>query len=182
METDQIDSILRSDKYVMDMNFLGVFPRDKLPTKAISLHPCCAVVNTQPHTERGMHWVCFMKSPTNHGYYFDSYGNPPYNLVEVSAILDSCDSWTFNETQLQTSFSTVCGQYTIFALTYLARGYNLKQIASLINDCGDTYANDALVFSYINNKYHQYSLTNKLKIVDAPFVLQNTSEILNKYA
>lgn len=169
MNALQIDTILRADKHLSHANYLGVFACDNIPKIAKSLIPCCAVVNTQPHDQPGMHWVCFIKSSDNHGIYFDSYGHPPYNLREVAEILETCKDWDFNNTRLQTDFSSVCGQYTIFVLTHLARGFRLKHIINLINDHGDTYANDALIFSYIKNKYYDLLQIPQIKIIDIPF-------------
>lgn len=154
MNSEQIDSILQQNCLVSKMNYLGVFPSDRIPHEAVKTYPCCAVVNTKPHNHPGMHWVCFVKDSHNNGVYFDSYGYPPYNLESVALVLDHCNQWDFNNQQLQTLFSTVCGQYCIFFLLHFAKGYTLPHITELLNDAGDTYSNDAFVFSYIGNKYN----------------------------
>jgi len=59
-------------------------------------------------------------------------------------------------------------------LTHLARGFSLEHIISLINDCCDTYANDAFIFNYINQKYSNF-LNKELKIVDLPFIFEQAS-------
>ena len=94
MDSRQIDVVLKSDSIVTANNFLGVFPSDKIPSTSTEIYPCCAVVNTKPHDHPGEHWVCFLKTKTNQGIYFDSYGVPPYNLPEIAEVLDGCDSWT----------------------------------------------------------------------------------------
>lgn len=153
MDALQIDSILRRDPYVGKLNYLGVFPSDEIPKEAIDGYPCCAVVNTKPHNHPGMHWVSFVKDEKNFGTYFSSYGDPPVNFEEMSIVLQSCDEWQFNDVQLQTFFSAVCGQYCVFFLTHFARGFSLDSVIELINDSGDTFSNDALIFSYINSRY-----------------------------
>lgn len=170
MNSIQIDKILSSDQYLKGLNYEGVYPRDKIPERTLSTYPCCAVVNTKPHTHPGQHWVCFVKDCDNKGIYFDSYGYPPYNLEEVVQIMESCDSWEFNKVPLQTLYSTVCGQYCVFFLTHIAKGFTLEHIQTLLNDAGDTLANDAFVFSFITNKYHrELSNTDKLSIADTSF-------------
>ena len=176
MNTSQIDKILESDSQIKKFNFLGALARDEIPKAAQYLFPCCAVVNTQIKEKPGSHWIAFMKTPDNHGIYFDSYGYPPYNLPEVAEVLSGCRDWEFNNTRLQTDFSSVCGQYTIFVLTHLARGFQLKHTVDMLDDCGDTYANDALVFSYVNNKYSKFLQSPLPKILDLPFVLQNIEQ------
>lgn len=119
--------------------------------------------------------MCFVKTEDNKGFYFDSYGYPPYNLPEVAEVLEHCDSWTFNDIQLQTTYSTVCGQYTIFVLTHLARGFTIDHIIELINENnGDTFSNDAIMFNYINNMYGKDISTEKLSIVDFPFIFNQS--------
>ncbi|KAF6025958.1 hypothetical protein EB796_015734 [Bugula neritina] len=96
-------------------------------------------------------------------------------MPEVAAIFDSVDSWQFNSTQLQSICSTLCGQYCIFVLTHLARGFSLEHIIPLINYFCDTYANDAFIFNYINQKYYSNFLNKELKIVDLPFIFEQAS-------
>ena len=170
MDSRQIDSILQNEQTLNNINYLGVFASDKIPREAIHTYPCCAVVNTMPHKDPGMHWVCFAKDRHNNGVYFDSYGYPPLKLKSVKTILDTCNYWDYNNKQIQTLFSTVCGQYCIFFLSHYAKGFSLPHILELLNDAGDTYSNDAFVFNYIGNKYRQeLHNTNKLYIADDSF-------------
>jgi hypothetical protein len=170
MNNKQIYSILKSDKHVQDSNFLGVFPIDLIPMSAMK-YPCCLIVNTKPSNHPGEHWVAVFKTEDNVGVYFDSYGNPPYNLPEIGEVLESCDDWKFNSTTLQSPMSTTCGQYTVFVIAHLARGYELDYIVELLNDCGDTYANDAFIFNYIKQTYGDIdSQIHNLKVIDFPFI------------
>lgn len=179
MDSKTIYTVLQNDERVTrDLNFLGVFPLDMIPVTALLQYPCCLVVNTKPKDNPGEHWVCIVKTEENRGIYFDSFGYPPSNLPEIGLVLDSCDEWTYNESRLQSVISTVCGQYCIFFLTHFARGYSMDHITSLINDAGDQFANDALVFNYIRNKYDIASL-QKLPIIDFPFVFQQISRSLS---
>jgi hypothetical protein len=175
MDNKLIYKILNNDEYVKELNFLGVFPRDLIPLTALRQQPCCMVVNTKPHSHPGDHWVAVVKTEDNNGIYFDSYGQPPYNLEEVGMILDSCVDWYFNDVKLQSPFSSVCGPYTIFFLTHYARGYSLKHISHLLNE-GDLHANDAFIFNYIKEMY-PYDTVQSLKVIDFPFNFKQTSQI-----
>ncbi|XP_067945020.1 uncharacterized protein F54H12.2-like [Watersipora subatra] len=159
----QIKLIRNSDKFVLmgannsthklkitAASFFGGI--DKIPNEEFTF-PSCAVINTKPHTERGEHWVCFIKNRDRTGIYFDSYGYAPYNLPEVGDVLANCIDWTYNAKSLQTPFSTVCGEYCIFFLTHMAKGFPLDHIINLLDDNGDTFANDAFVYSYTIHKY-----------------------------
>ena len=152
MDSKQIYSILKNDQNMDSLNFLGVFPIDLIPMAALKF-PCCAVINTKPQDHGGEHWVAVLKTENNKGIYFDSFGWPPYNLPEIGDVLESCDEWTFNDTRLQSTFSTVCGQYVIFFLTHFAKGYTLEHIVSLLSNDNDLNTNDAIIFNYIKSKY-----------------------------
>lgn len=178
MDTQQIYNILTSEKAVRDINFLGVYPIDRVPTGKLDF-PSCAIVNTKPHTDKGEHWVCFVKTINKTGIYFDSYGYPPYNLPEIGDALEDCTEWTFNDVALQTPFSTVCGEYCIFVISHIAKGYTMEHIIHILNDNGDTYSNDALVFNYIKHKYQDVINTSSLKVMDAPFLIAQVRNSTN---
>lgn len=178
MDAAQIDSILTGDKHVKKMNYLGVYPADEIPEHAIDAYPCCAVVNTKPHNHPGMHWVCFVKDEKNNGTYFDSYGTGPGNFEEMSVVLESCHQLEFNDTQLQTPFSAVCGQYCIFFIIHKARGFSLQQIVDMVYDSGDTYASDASVYSYIQNRYaDEIFKATKPPLMATSFILTDVENI-----
>lgn len=175
MDSRQIYSILKGDQDVASLNFLGVFPIDLIPTTALKF-PCCLVINTKPSTHPGEHWVAVVKTEENNGIYFDSYGSSTYNLPEIGELFETCIDWSYNSVRLQSSYSTVCGQYTIFTIVHLAKGYTLNHITTLLNDCGDLYSNDAFIFNYIKNKYSDLNLNmNELQVVDFPFIFKQIS-------
>jgi hypothetical protein len=62
-----------------DVNsFLDVFPSDLLPSSRPVLKPCILIVNADPHTEGGSHWLPIRLTPrSSSAYYFDSYGLVP---------------------------------------------------------------------------------------------------------
>ena len=177
MDARQIWSILSSDSSVQQTNFLGVFPLDHIPKEALNSFPCSFVVNTKPHTHPGEHWVAVIKTDENRGVFFDSYGNPPSYLEEVLDVLDHCDDWTYNPTALQSLYSSVCGQYSIFFLTHFARGFTLEHIVFLLNDMGDRCANDAFIYNYIKTKYQKYLHNTELYIIDLPLIFNQIASI-----
>lgn len=59
-------------------NFRGIFMRNTLPAK--SLDEECGIVNLEPDTESGSHWVAY-SIKKGKCFYYDSYGGPiPINL------------------------------------------------------------------------------------------------------
>ena len=82
-------------------NFDGVFSADNLPEE-----PRLLVVNTDPASQPGRHWVCICVE-NGRGEYFDSFGLPP--IAHFERYLNKhCSLWTFNQRQLQ----SVCLLYT----------------------------------------------------------------------
>lgn len=171
MNTKQIHAALSSEKLVKDMNFLGVFPLDKIPMKKLKF-PCCFVFNNKDHTNRGEHWLACVLTKDKKGIYFDSFGFPPTNLPEIGDVLNTCNEWTYNDTQLQNFYSTVCGEYVMFFITHMAKGFTMEHIIFLLNDSGDTFANDSFIFNYTKEKYKNVINTDNLKLIDLPFIFE----------
>ena len=127
MDTRQIMCCLR---YVG--SFLGVFPSDLLPGHSIA-RSGTLIVNTDPHTESGSHWLTIhFQSKSHSSYYFDSYGLPPYIPSIQSFIRRNCSVWDYNTVRLQGLTSTICGKYCCLIALYMDRGYTPKQFVGLL--------------------------------------------------
>ena len=93
-------------------------------------HP---IVNTDPHTASGSHWLAIhFQSRSHFCYYFDSYGLPPFIPSIQSFIRRNCSVWDYNSVQLQRPASTVCGKYCCLFALYIDRGYTPKQFVGLL--------------------------------------------------
>jgi len=122
MNTNEIEEILRHGLQGTKLNFLGVFASDRLPT-LITSFPSCLVANTDPHNQPGTHWVAFnFISPTELEF-FDSFGMHPF---VYGFNLDY--KVHFNEHQIQSFDSAVCGHYCIYFLYQRARSLDLVSI------------------------------------------------------
>ena len=145
MNTQQIKRVLEHNPYTKKI-FCGVFPADQLP-KTIDTFPCGFVANTDPSTEPGTHWVSFYFPSREKGEFFDSYGHPPehygFKLYEIE---------TWNNRKLQSSWSHVCGQYSIFYLYHKSCGYSMSKIVNLFT--GNTQLNDCKVACYVKKHFN----------------------------
>lgn len=177
MDSKQLFAILNNDTYVRQSNFLGVFALDLIPFQAVK-SPCCFIANNKKSNNSGEHWVAVFKTEDNVGVYFDSMGYSPYTLPEIADVLEPCDKVIWNEQQLQSHFSTVCGDYCIFFLIHMAKNYSLEIIVNLLNDAGDVFSNDALIYSYIRERYPESDIKN-LSIVDYPFIFSQLAQNIN---
>lgn len=74
------------------------------------------VVNTDPISKKGQHWVCIYYE-NNIGYYFDSYGISNAIEPEINGFLKAtCRHSYRNVNRFQSDYSDYCGLYCLFAL------------------------------------------------------------------
>lgn len=97
------DLIYFAKKYRIP-HFRGVFMRNRLPKKPWKQE--CGIMNLEPQSRRGSHWVAYIKKNRN-AVYFDSFGDlpPPRELVRY---LKKC-SMTYNYETFQSYNSVRCG-------------------------------------------------------------------------
>jgi hypothetical protein len=94
-------------------SFIGVFASEMLPNYPIA-RSGTLIVNTDPHTESGSHWLAIhIQSRSSRLYYFDSYGLPAYIPAIQSFINRNCTVWDYNSVQLQGSTTTVCANIAV---------------------------------------------------------------------
>lgn len=112
MDTLQIaKAMLKKDE--TKRNFRGVFACDKLPkSKFKKKNPACFIINTDPASKPGTHWVALYFPCNGRAEYFDSFGIKP----KIGSILNfisknSPNGYVYNKTQLQNVLSTICGNY-----------------------------------------------------------------------
>ena len=136
MNAHEIDHAL---KRVCGKAFDGVFSADMLPEK-----PRLLVINTDPASRPGRHWVC-MWVKNGYGEYFDSFGQPPTANFE-RYLNEHCVSWTFNRKQLQSVVSRFCGHYCIYFCVLRSRGVDMSKVVNSFTT--DTSLNDVLVHRF----------------------------------
>jgi hypothetical protein len=122
----QIISTLRNVK-----SFLGVFPSDLLPH---SIARSGTIINADPHTEQGSHWLAILLRPKDYScYYFDTYGLPPFIPNIHMFLRRTCVIWDHNKVQLQGLSSDVCDHYCCVFALYMDRGFTPQQFVGLFN-------------------------------------------------
>ncbi|MCP4458744.1 MAG: hypothetical protein GY816_12085 [Cytophagales bacterium] len=144
MNTVEIVYCLNSDYVLRDVS-LGVFPANKIPK--ITKLPCCFVVNEDPSTKLGTHWVAFYIHADKQCSYFDSYGRKPTLFAKFTKKFNL--EW--NNKQIQSPFSRACGHHCIHFLFKMARGYKLVDIIELYTN--DFDANDEAAFEFVHDTF-----------------------------
>ena len=71
--------------------------------------------------------------------------------------------WEHNKIQLQSAFSTVCGQYCIYLLYHRCRKRSMSSIVKSFEN--DKLCNDKLVYDFVRRKYRQIHPSLKQDIV-----------------
>ena len=127
----------------------GVFPLDRIPTP--TGRPKCIIINLDPGSKPGSHWVAIYIDREGFGDFFDSYGHPPQKREIRNYLKKYCKDWTFNEKQIQSNFSSACGQYCIYFLYRRVRDVSMRDVVSVFTD--DLRVNDSIVTEWVNEKF-----------------------------
>lgn len=141
MNTEDLQRFLQCDPRTKPF-FIGVYPRDILPKKP-DFTPFCFVINSQPSTESGLHWMCVFVTKNDDGIFFCSYGkDPDFYGLDLSRY---ASNWKHNVSQLQPSKSFSCGGHVIFVLTNLCSGFSFEDILQDMYNKKDKTYNDVII-------------------------------------
>ena len=139
MDSTVIDKVLRKNCAI----YRGVFACDELPV--IDVRPTVIVVNTDPASRPGQHWICVYFDEDGYGEFFDSFGLQPKRVFD--RYMDKyCIAWTFNKKQLQSLVSRFCGHYCIWYCMMKFRKVALTVLVNAMSN--DTGLNDFLVHRF----------------------------------
>lgn len=127
MNTIQVENSLRG----LRGKLVGVYASNRIPIKLG--FPSAIVMNTQEHWKTGEHWVALYINKYGYGFYFDSYGMPPYISYHVDRIKKNCKRYEWNKNQFQGFDTKVCGQYCIVFLHYMQEGKSIKSFSKLFS-------------------------------------------------
>nr|DAC81423.1 TPA_asm: adenain [Strongylocentrotus sea urchin adintovirus] len=171
MDTSQIDYVLKQHPSIRTY-YGGTYPSDALP-RDIGLDKQCFVVNVDPRSQPGSHWVAFYFEGGK-GEFFDSYGNEPsfYSKRFTTFLQRNSVSWIYNSKRVQGTLSTVCGQYCIFYNLKRCQGYTLTPIVSAFGN--DFNKNDSKINNWFNRRYG-----SSFPVHDVSFVLSQVAKSLS---
>lgn len=155
MNSLEIENLLRVD-CDLSTTYEGVFASDTLPSFCGS--KSAVVMNFDPITEEGSHWVCAYVE-NGKGEYFDSYGTSPHLIPQFVYFMNrNCKSnWSFNRQELQSIDTNVCGHYCIWFLSERGRGKSMHDIVSQFSN--DTRSNDVIVKECVERRFGEIAQT-----------------------
>lgn len=152
MNTVQLLNALTKNKYTKKY-FYGVFPSDKLPK--IVPKPCLIIVNNSTSKEKGEHWTCFyMSENSSKNYYFDSFGMKPFMPSYQLFLKTNCKSYMKNVKRLQSSFSSVCGEYCLVFLLSCCKGLSMN--AFLNQFSADNFDKNDMKISKLYKQHYKH--------------------------
>jgi hypothetical protein len=129
MNSRELHSLL-SQVVHRSTRFLGVFAADKAPAWASLAPSSCYILNTDPATEDGEHWLAVFKPDTGPCELFDSYALPLDRYHDVPALANAPADLVLTPRPLQHPMSTVCGHYTVYYLYHRSRNQSLTKIVN----------------------------------------------------
>lgn len=128
---------------------IGVYASDCLPRK---IAPSTAlIVNTDPHTKRGTHWVALYLDGNGYLEYFDSFGQPPFVLDHIRFIRRNSFLYRFNSKVLQNYDSDLCGHYCLGYLFFRSNGFTMSHFVKLFSKnliSNDYYISELFQYLY----------------------------------
>lgn len=118
MNTYQIERALKENKF-----FIGVYPLNHLPCVRNDRDQGF-IVNTDPCTQDGQHWVAVSVLSDGTGEYFDSFARPvPKEIRKFLA--NHVVKYEKSDKMIQHPFSTSCGQFCIQYINLRSRGQDI---------------------------------------------------------
>lgn len=149
MNSMEIKNIMQSNEKTKKV-FKGVYACDRLP-KRITRKPACLIVNTDPAHKPGTHWIAIYISKSGKSEYFDSYGNPPYLKSVINFMYRHGNGYIYNMKQLQSLFSSYCGNYCCQYILHRSHGCSFKTFISSFSN--STINNDKILIKNFRKNF-----------------------------
>lgn len=141
----------------------GVYPADRIPR--VLAKPAVIIANEQDHTLPGSHWVAMYFSRNGRAVFFDSYGRPPQRKLFTNRLKINSARFEWNKKKLQSDFSSVCGQWAFIFLTYMNRGFSLREFLKMFSK--NTNKNDKLIAKLYKKYKQKYMAKNRKRRFNA---------------
>ncbi len=84
------------------------------------------VVNLSRSTEAGSHWGGLYINRKRDGFYVDSFSFSPRSFYLTDFINKNCESFKYNDVQIQKTISKICGMYATCFIVHMANGGTLS--------------------------------------------------------
>lgn len=158
MNTKQLSKVLTQDPLTREA-FRGVFASDQL-NFIENKYPFLLVVNSDPSTQSGTHWMAMYFPSEREGEFYDSYGNDAkfYNKDFERFMKRHSKRNIFNTIPIQSNSSNVCGHHCLFYLIHRVRQVDMESIIKFFSpdkDWNDIMVND-FIYKHFNFDDHPF--------------------------
>lgn len=152
MYANQIENAMRSAPVSNPDIFRGVFARDELPRQFLK-PPFAMIVNTDPSTEEGEHWLAFYCSSYREGLeIFCSYASlsilPLYKEFIQFLKRQKIFAYMYNTMPIQAPCSATCGFYSIGFLIARMNAITCEDFVNFFS-VHDFQSNDVYIIDFI---------------------------------
>ena len=130
MNSKQLRQCLVEDSMTRHV-FGGVMAIDQLPMNPQPDDKQVFIVNTQPASQPGAHWLAVYLPPTSQPVeFFDVLGQTPttYGLPLIQFMNTQGSSYLFQTQSLQSQEAITCGHFCLYYLIHRVRGLSLDRI------------------------------------------------------
>jgi len=148
MNSKEILDALQSHHVTQEI-FVGVYAADQI-AETFGKIPSACIVNTDPSSKPGQHWVAIFQDQTDTVEFFDSYGKQPDFFLFTN--FPRCSRIIKQNSVLQSNITSVCGQYCMFFLFKRCTGVLFPSIIKSFSF--NKMENDFHVQSFINHIFH----------------------------
>jgi len=141
--------------------FTAVCASDQLETLKVQDN-FAIIVNNEPSSENGMHWVCFYKDSRNDSIeFFDSYAMNIsfYPMSFMKFIKARVKKIRFNKFQIQSNESNFCGHYCLWFLIHRHLKLSFEDVIKTFSQ-QDYIANDQIVKDFVNQYFNFPEFSN----------------------
>ena len=151
MNTIELTRVLEKVVKHRNICLLGVLASDQLP-RIIVTTPTMAIINTQPSTMPGAHWLAVYIDEARTGYFFDSFGHSPayigfpddiYRFLKLN-----CLNVQYSKRQVQENMATTCGQHCVYFLCQIQKRLSYQEVMNMYHD--RLHCNDIMVCKFVS--------------------------------
>ena len=130
---------------------LGVLACNELPKRVVKKLPMVTIVNTDPSSLPGTHWLAIYITEHRHGYFFDSFGHSAmYNDFPKTIydfMIKNCAKISHSSVCVQDHGATTCGEHAVFFLYHIQKHRSYQRVLNMYSK--DPICNDLMVCSFV---------------------------------
>ena len=162
MNTLELEGFLR--RMLPPRVYTGVFAENELPYKELT-YPAAIIVNTQPSSQRGDHWVSVYLAKNEPAQFFDTRGQPPEPPVRRFIRIVSPRGLVYNERQVQSRYTDLCGAFCLDYLYHRHYSPNVsyQRLITELYPYKDRWRNDVTVHKRFERLFGVRLNVNKMK-------------------